>query len=444
MRAITPDVPITTNFMRPNVGLDYWAFARQVDVVSWDSYPRWHSRADDRDVAVATAFYHDLHRSYKRQPFLLMESTPSVTNWQGISRPKRPRMHTLSSLQAIAHGANSVQYFQWRQSRGGEEKFHGAVVSHNSRPDTRVFQDVATVGTLLAQLNDLTTTCNLAEVGLVYDLQNEWALQLAQLPRNEEKEYQEQCMAHYRPFWQQGVTVDLLDGAAADWSSYCLIIMPMVYMLRQGLVEQLTRFVENGGTLVTTYLSGLVDENDLCFVGDSPLRSLLGLWVEETDVLTGHDRQSLQFAPGNSLGLGGSYAVTHLADVIHLDTAQPLAHYGEDYYAGQPAVTVNEVGRGRVYYLSARTEPTFLHDFYTCLAENLGLARALPTPLPDGVTVQKRVRGREQFLFLMNFNTAPQQVNLGSALYQDAYSGEKVCATVILDGYGLRVLRQTA
>lgn len=440
LRAITPDVPITTNFMRPNVGLDYWEFARQVDVISWDCYPRWHSASDEQDVAVTTAFFHDLHRSYKRQPFLMLESTPSVTNWQGISRPKRPHMHTLSSFQAIAHGSNSVQYFQWRQSRGGEEKFHGAVVSHSGRADTRIFQDVAAVGSKLAQLGDLVSSCNQAEVGLIYDFQNEWALNLAQLPRSEEKQYQAQCMAHYQPFWQQGITVDLLESAAADWSSYKLLIAPMLYMLREGMAARLTEFVQGGGTLVVTYLSGLVNESDLCFIGEPPLKALLGLEVEETDVLFAHDRQTVELEPGNLLGLSGSYAVQHYADVVHLDTAQSLAHYGHDYYAGQPALTVNKVGRGRVYYLAARTEPAFLQDFYTCLAKDLGLARALPAPLPHGVTVQRRVRGRAQFLFLMNFNPTPQSIHLGTGVFQDALSGLEQCGEITLEGFGLCVL----
>src|SRR5258708_4286665 len=130
LREIAPHIPITTNFMQPDVGLNYWRFANHLDIVSWDSYPRWH-QTDDLATAMQTAFYHDLHRSYKQgQPFLLLESTPSVTNWHGVSRLKKPGMHVLSSLQAVAHGANSVQYFQWRQSRGGEEKIHGGGGGH--------------------------------------------------------------------------------------------------------------------------------------------------------------------------------------------------------------------------------------------------------------------------------------------------------------------------
>lgn len=442
LREMTPDIPITTNFMQPNVGLDYWKFAQHVDIVSWDSYPRWHSQTEDDAIAVKTAFYHDLHRSYKRQPFLLMESTPSVTNWQGISRPKRPGGHLLSSLQAVAHGSNSVQYFQWRQSRGGVEKFHGAVVGHAGHEHTRVFREVTAVGHHLTQLKELVTTHNQAQVALVYDLQNEWALNLAQLPRNEEKQYQERCIAHYRPFWDEGITVDLIDSSTTDLSAYKLIIAPMLYMLRDGLADRLTQFVEAGGTLVLTYLSGLVNQSDLCFVGDSPLRDLLGLWVEETDILFAHDVQTLNPIPDSGFALQASYPVIHFADIIHLAGAQALAHYGHDFYAGQPALTMNQVGNGCCFYIAARPTPQFLHDFYTALSSQLALPRAIPTPLPTSVTAQIRQNGRYQYLFLMNFQPAAQSIHLGAGSYHDALSGDCVQGELQLEGYGLRVLRK--
>jgi beta-galactosidase len=195
LREITPDVPLTTNFMQPDVGLNHWRFAEHVDVVSWDSYPRWH-QTNDAATAAQTAFYHDLHRSYKQgQPFLLIESSPSVTNWQGISRLKKPGMLKLGSLQAVAHGSNSVQYLQWRQSRGGEEKFHGAVVSHLGGEDTRVFRDVAQIGSILECLPDLAHTSVDARVAVIYDFENEWALNRAQLPRNIDKNYQKNVPA---------------------------------------------------------------------------------------------------------------------------------------------------------------------------------------------------------------------------------------------------------
>lgn len=444
LRELTPHVPLTTNFMRPDVGLDYWRFAPHVDVISWDSYPRWHSAADDHAVAMQTAFLHDLHRSYKRQPFLLLESTPSVTNWQGLSRPKRPGMHTLASMQAVAHGANGVSYFQWRQGRGGEEKFHGAVVNHIGQANTRVFREVQAVGAQLAQLDELIATNNQAQVALLYDYQNGWALDGAQLPRNEEKQYQERCIAHYQPFWEQGITVDLIDSSS-DFTPYRLLVAPMLYMLRDGVAERLQTFVAAGGTLVLTYLSGLVDASDLAFIKEWPLRTLAGLWVEETDTLLPHDGQHMVLDAETS-GLHGHYAVSryavsHYADVLHLESARPLAHYGTEFYAGQAALTVNDVGAGRCYYLAARPEPRFLRDFYSTLSIELGVSRALDATLPPGVSAQRRSGSAGDVLFLLNFNPTAQPVDLGAAVYSDTISHQPVSGVLTLEPYGVRVLQ---
>ncbi|MFZ0547150.1 MAG: beta-galactosidase [Candidatus Promineifilaceae bacterium] len=441
LREFTPEIPITTNFMRPNVGLDYWQYAPHVDVVSWDNYPRWHSEPDDVGVGVATSFYHDLHRSYKKRPFLLMESTPNVTNWQGTSRPKRPNVHYLSSFQAIAHGSNSVQYFQWRQSRGGEEKFHGAVVSHAGHGNTRVFQDVSKVGHDLSQLADLVPACNQADVALVYDLQNEWALNLARLPRSVDKQYQERCIAHYQPFWQMGITVDMIDSVVSDFSPYKLIVAPMLYMLREGVAAKFESFVRQGGTLVMTYLSGLVNDSDLAFIGRPPLQSLLGLWVEETDTLFEHTPQAVRPLPDNDLGLSGSYPVHHYADIIRLDTARPLAQYEADFYAGQPAIAVNDYGNGRAIYLAARSDQSFLMDFYSAITHQMVLPRAMIAPLPLGVTAQRRCDEQNDYLFLMNFNATPQTVNLGRLTYQDVLSNDYLTGSISLEGYGLHIFR---
>jgi beta-galactosidase len=117
LREFTPDIPVTTNFMGMFAGLNYPKFAQYVDVVSWDSYPVWHTTGSDWELGAYIGFIHDQNRSMKNgKPFMLMESTPSNTNWQPIPKLKRPGMHKLSSLQAVAHGSDTVQYFQWRKS----------------------------------------------------------------------------------------------------------------------------------------------------------------------------------------------------------------------------------------------------------------------------------------------------------------------------------------
>jgi beta-galactosidase len=448
LRDFTPDIPVTTNFMGPDVGLDYWAFAAHVDVISWDSYPPWHNEPNDLSVAASTAFFHDLHRSYKQRPFLLMESTPSVTNWQGISRPKRPGMHLLSSLQAVAHGSNSVQYFQWRQSRGGDEKFHGAVVSHAGHENTKTFREVTAVGQLLAQLKPVVESANHAEVALIYDYQNEWALKLARLPRSLDKNYQARCMTHYYQLWHRGITMDIINSTSVDFSQYKLLIAPMLYLLQSGVAGRLSDFVEAGGTLVTTYLTGVVDQSDLVFLGGSPgpLQELLGLWVEETDALFDHNHQSVRLGQDSPLATrldwNKHYPVKHYADIIHLKGAEALAVYEQDYYAGSAAVTVNCFGNGQAYYLAPRLDDLFLTSFYDWLCAELGLEKALGMPLPFGVNVQARSIEDEKYIFLLNFESSIQTIRVDEPSTVDALTGLAVKGEITLPGYGYRILQR--
>ncbi len=439
LRELTPDLPITTNFMGTFTGLNYWKFVQDLDVVSWDNYPSWHSNQSDAETAVGVSMVNDIYRAMKGgRPWMLMESTPSMTNWQAVCKLKRPGMHLLSSLQAIAHGSDTVQYFQWRKSRGSSEKFHGAVVDHVGHAHTRVFADVAQVGAALAKLDDVVGTTCLPDVALIYDWECEWAIADAQGPRHH-KGYHGAVLDHYRPLWQAGIPVDVIDSVQ-DYSRYKLLIAPMLYMLRPGVAERLQAFVEAGGTLVTTYHSGIVDENDLCFLGGwpGPLRSLLGIWNEELDSLYEGQTQTV-VAANDALGLTGSYEARELCALIWPETAQVVATYTTDFYAGTAAVTVNHVGAGRAVYVAPRMDQRFQSDLLLHLADDLGIERVLPGTLPAGVTAQLRTDADREFVFVLNFTAEPQRVEVGEG-WTNLLTGE-ACATAIrLEAYGAAVL----
>ncbi|MBI5831129.1 MAG: beta-galactosidase [Armatimonadetes bacterium] len=439
LRELTPDLPITTNFMGTYPGLNYWKFVGDLDVVSWDNYPSWHSGQSDAETAVGVSMVNDIYRAMKGgRPWMLMESTPSMTNWQQVCKLKRPGMHLLASLQAVAHGSDTVQYFQWRKSRGSSEKFHGAVVDHVGHEHTRVFSDVAQVGAALARLDDVVGTTCLPDVALIYDWENEWAMADAQGPR-QQKGYHGAVLDHYRPFWQAGIPVDVIDSVQ-DYSRYRLLIAPMLYMLRPGVAERMQAFVEAGGTLVTTYHSGIVNESDLCFLTGwpGPLRGLLGIWNEEIDAL--YEGQTQTIAPSNDFcGLSGSYQARDLCALIWAETAQVLATYETDFYAGNPAVTVNHIGAGRAYYVAPRMDQRFQSDFLLQLAADLGIERVLPGQLPDGVTAQLRTDGEREFVFVLNFTTEAQRVEIGEG-WTNLLTGEACSTALRLDGYGVAVL----
>lgn len=444
LREITPHVPVTTNFMTAFSGLDYNAFARELDVISWDSYPSYHDRETDADMGMNISFIHEQRRAMLQKPFMLMECAPGMQNYKPVCKLKRPGVHILEGLQAVAHGADSVLYFQWRKGRGGFEKFHGAVVDHYPTPDTRVFKEVAELGRILGKLDGVVGTTTDVETAIIYDYQNRWAIDDMAGPRNIGKHYIETCYQHYGPFWRAGVPVDIID-CDMEFAKYRLLIAPMLYMIRPGVAERLEAYVRDGGTLVMTYLSGMVNEHDLCFQNGfpGPLRTLCGLWVEETDTLYDDESVPIVFAKDNGLGLSGEYSGKQYCDLIHSEGASVLATYGGEFYKGRPALTVNQVGKGRVYYLASRNDRAFHDMFSGALIHQMGIARALgDIELPPRVTAAARTDGETRYIFVLSFNPQPVQIELGSASYTDAVTGQPMAGILEIPGYGVAVLRQ--
>ncbi|WP_317890302.1 beta-galactosidase [Paenibacillus peoriae] len=445
LKAANPAIPVTTNLMEFFEGLNYWKFADLLDVISWDSYPTWHDReGDDSRQAAKVAMMHDIIRSIKGgKPWMLMESTPSLTNWQDVSKLKRPGMHLLSSLQAVAHGSDTVQYFQWRKSRGSSEKLHGAVVDHVGHEHTRVFGDVTHVGNALEKLEEVIGTSVPAEAAVIFDWENRWGINDSQGPRNKGVKYEETAEAHYLALWEQGVPVDVIH-MDADFSKYKLLVAPMLYMVRSGVGERIQKFVENGGIFVATYWSGIVDEHDLCFLGGfpGPLRKTLGIWSEEIDGLHDHDRNHILPVEGNELDLQGEYEAVELCDLIHTEGAEVLAVYGSDFYAGRPALTVNRLGQGKAYYIASRNIGLFHSHFYRSLIDDAGISKALNVKLPHGVNTAIRTDGVHEYIFILNFTHEPQKITLDGRTYADMLENHAIIdGSVQLDAYAVKVLK---
>ena len=230
-------LPVTTNLMAFFRPLDYFQWAKEFDFVSWDCYPNWHSGEDELQTAAEAAASHSLVRSLRNDTFLMMESTPSIVNWRDINRLKRPGMHALSSLQAIACGSDSVQYFQWRKSRGSSEKYHGAVVDHKNGENTRVFRDVAQLGERLEKISaKVIGTCNQTQIAMIFDWENWWAVEDAYAIDNN-IQYLPIFLAYFRPLWEMGVDVDIID-MTCDLDQYEVVIAPLNYMYREGCAER--------------------------------------------------------------------------------------------------------------------------------------------------------------------------------------------------------------
>ena len=392
IKSVIPDAKITTNLMGFYKPLDYQMWANEMDFISWDNYPA------NEDPYARIAMNHDLMRGIKGgQPFVLMEQTPSVTNWLAYNALKRPNVMRLWSYQAMAHGADAIMFFQMRRSIGACEKYHGAVIDHVGNENTRVFREIAKLGEELKQLGSKTLGSTMdSKVAVVVDWDNWWALEYSAGPSCDLK-YLDEVFGYYRALEEQNYSVDLI-GVNDDLSKYEVVIAPILYMTKGSYDEKIREYVKNGGTFITTFFSGIVDEHDLVITGGYPghLRDILGIWVEEIDALPAGTTNAFTYE-------GKEYEAKLLCDIMHLEGAKALATYEKDFYANTPVLTVNEYGKGKAYYVGTRSSEDFYQTFLKERLEEKGIRPVLEVE-GVGIEATERIKGDERYLFVLNHN----------------------------------------
>lgn len=424
LKKYTPQVPATANFMKLFEQLDYVDLAKEIDIISWDGYPSWNNDYETpADTAAELSFDHAVMRSLKKdKPFMLMESTPSLVNWHSVNKLKRPGILRASSIQTIGCGSDTVQYFQWRKGRGAAEQFHGAVVDHLGRDDTRVFKEVSEVGELLKKLAPVTGSRVASKAAVLFDWSNRWAIKDMQGMAHDTKNYEKEVRKFYNIHLKKGINADIV-FPLEDLSSYSLVVLPMYYAVSKEAGAWLKEYVKNGGTVVATYLTAYVNENTLAYLGGFPgagLGEVFGLYAEELDTLYPTDSNAVLMKDGNKA------LVKDYCELIKLTGAEVLGTYESDFYAGMPAVTVHSYGNGKAYYIGTRMEEEDLIKFFTQIWSECGIKEK---ELPEGVEYLTRTaEDGSTFDFYVNYNAMPVTVQLSkdgtNLLNGEAVSGK--------------------
>ena len=422
LRAATPHIPVTTNFMGFFKPLDYRSWAPEIDYVAWDSYPDPTDEAAARHAAAAG---HDLMRSLKPdRPFVLMEQAASAVNWRPVNAPKRPGLMRLWSLQTVARGGDGVMFFQWRASKAGAEKFHSGLLQHIPPGQSRVFAEVKALGAELKKLTPVAGSLVHNRVAIAFDWHAWWAVELESKPGR--IDYAAWAQSLQRWFYTRNIGVDFVHPGS-NLAGYHLVVAPVLYLLAKNAATNLTAFVARGGTLLATYFSGIVDENEHIVLGGYPalLRKALGLWVEEWAPYPEGRTNGVRFA-----GSRTPHSCDHWCDLLHLAGAEALATYTGDFFAGRPAVTRHKHGRGAAYYLGTRLGSAGLDVLLDRVVKEAKVSP--PLPAPAGVEITWRESKNRKFLFALNHADRMAHVSLGRHRGLNLITGRKVARALAL------------
>ena len=424
--------PITTNFMGFFKAVDYWAWAREVDIVSDDTYPD----PADPDSPAYAAMVRDLMRSLGGgAPWILMEQAPSAVNWRRRNAAKAPGQMRAWSYQSVARGADGILFFQWRQSAAGSEKFHSGLVPH-AGTDTRLWREVEQLGRELTALSARTGHEAVAgtrvpsTVAITLDWDSWWAIEQPASPTD--VSYVRTLFAWHRALTSLGITVDFV-RADADLSGYRLVVAPAHFTASDAQVSNLAAFAETG-TLVVGFGTAITDENLHVRLGGylgEPLRRALGVWIEEFAPPAAPDLQNTGAGTPPALALtgevfGGDAAGQVWAEFVRVEDAETVATFTAGSLNGWPAVTRRGTNTGSAWYVATLPDPDALRRLAERIARDAGVD--LPSSVANGGEVETVRRGGYLFVINHGEEAAELLVDGTDLLTGDSASGMRLPA----------------
>ena len=390
LQRISPGIPRTSNYMvtGDTTEMDYPTWMADVEFLSNDHYLLPTPGAIE-ELSFSAALCGSLAG---QKPWWLMEHASSAVNWREVNPPKRPGELSRDALTHVAHGADAVCYFQWRQSIAGSERFHAAMVPH-AGTDSQLFRDVVALGDTLGKLAPVVGSELLpAQVAVVRDYESWWATDQPFLPSSL-LDHHAEAQAWYTALLDTGVRVDVV-GPEADLSRYAVVVAPLLHMVPSTLSERITSAVEAGTHFVTSFFSGIVDEESHVVLGGYPgmLRDLLGVRVEEFHPLPA----------GQSVDLDdGGHGSLWCEPVDLANGTEVLRSYASGPFMGGPAVTRAIRGEGSAIYASTRLDREHLAALAQEIVAAAGVSADVDLPTPGSVITTIRRGADADFVFLI-------------------------------------------
>lgn len=399
IREKCPNHFITHNYMCFDDKVNYYDLGELLDFVSNDVYPGGYWQKQPNQPEYETAAAHDVVRSYKKQPFWIMEQQSGIAGWEIMGRLPKPGQLSARAMQSVAHGADAIVFFRWRTCAMGTEQFWHGILGHSGKPG-RIYQEVKRLTeTFSKHMDAFEGSVPKPEVAIVHSFRQNYAFQIQ--PHHPKLTYVKEIYKYYRAFYEKKIPVDFVQDTD-DLSNYKLVVAPLQFLMTPELEQHYFDYVENGGHLVLTMRTGVKDATNLCMTDrelPGRLGELCGITIPEYDCLLG--------TTGGVLYGKKEYVVKKWCDIIALEGARTLAEYSTGFYRQSPAITENEYGDGIAWYVGIEPDEELMEDLLAYFerrsdVETLGTAA-------DEVEMMTRETQDKIWLFVIN-HTDDEQV----------------------------------
>jgi len=434
-----PQLPVTVTMRAFLRQYDHFDMADAVDFVSIES--NVVMKAKTADLACDIDMLRSLKKADIRAPdgdcgFWAMEQKVGQVNWQDVNSLVQPGLIRLFTYQLVSRGASGILYFRWRQPRIGSEKFYGAILPHHPEGNNRVFMEISQIGDELKLLAPfLKDTRVVSEVCILYSHENDWSLQQPNQP-NKYFSLREHIQLIYNALHDRNIPVDFA-RPNEDISQYKIVFAPSLHLLAAAEADRLKLYVQNGGTLVSTFNTGLVDQHHIAPDTGIPndMTDLFGLEVLEFDPIPPGEENHLTFK--------GAFPTSHLhparlwCDILEPKGCQVLAVYAKGFYASRPAMTMNNFGLGKAIYIGTMSHQHFYNDFVGWLRQMCNLHPLLK--VPENVEVCMRQKEGVRVYFLLNHQNSPVRIQFYKPMH-DFLTGNTFSGNYDLPPHGVLVL----
>lgn len=417
IRAHSPGRWVTHNMMGFFNDFDHWAVGDDLDIASWDSYPvgfterfpfseadhvRWAETAHP-DIA---PFFNDLYRCIGRGRFWVMELQPGPVNWAPWNPVPKPGMIRLFTWEALAHGAEVVSYFRWRQAMSGQEQMHAGLNLPGQHEWSQGGREAVQVGTELQAIGAL-PPAEKAPVAIVYDYEASWITRVQ--PQGRDFDFAELMFRWYEAARKLGLDVDFV-RPGADLTGYKLVLVPTMPHVSDAAERA---FAAAEGVVLYGPRTGsktrhhAIPDN----LPPGPIANLAKVRVLEVSSL----RPNLV----NKVGGSVRGAAIRWSEVVEPNGANVLA----TFESGSAALSA----AGNHHYLACWPDSELLRTTMAFMADKANLS---VMNVPDDV----RIRRRGQLLFAFNY---------GSTAWTLPMAGEVVMGARNLQPQEVAILRET-